>query len=117
MIDCATLPFEVAWRDLKRRSTTLWRLLLACLPVFAFAFVLGTLLLDEWWLYPLVALVWLAAIGWAGLRMASFACPGCGGAFFENWYFFKPLRRACAQCNLPRGATHEAPPAPTASQH
>jgi len=105
----ATLSQEAAWRDLKRRSTTLWRLLAACLPVFVVAYVLG-LLLAQRWLYPAVAIAWLAAIGWAGVRMASFACPGCGGVFFENWYYLKPLRRACAACNLPRGA-------PAASQH
>jgi hypothetical protein len=106
----ATLPPEAAWRDLKRRSAILWRLLAACLPVFFVAYVLG-LALAQQWLYPLVALAWLAVIGWAGHRMAGFACPGCGGAFFENWYFLKPLRRRCAQCSLPRGAAKDAAPA------
>ena len=103
----ARLSPEAAWRDLKRRSAVLWRLLSACLPVFALAYVLG-LVLELPWLYPVVALAWLAAIGRAGARMAAFACPGCGGAFFENWYFFKPLRRACARCSLPRGAARDA---------
>jgi hypothetical protein len=98
-----------AWRDLGLRSATLWRLLGACLPVFVVAYALG-LLLEQPWLYPVAALAWLAAIGWAGARMAGFACPRCAGAFFETWYFFKPLRRACARCGLPRGA-------PTAAQH
>ena len=106
----ATLSPEAAWRELERRSATLWRLLAACFPVFFAAYVLGLVLVEKW-LYPLVALAWLAAIGWAGYRMASFACPGCGGVFFENWYFFKPLRRKCAQCSLPRGATKDAAPA------
>ncbi len=109
----ATLPPQAAWRDLGRRSATLWRLLAACLPVFIAAWVLGFVLVREW-IFPAVAIAWLAAIGWAGLRMASFACPRCGGAFFENWYYFKPLRRACARCDLPRGAT-AVPQA--ASQH
>ena len=104
----ATLPPEAAWRDLNRRSTALWRLLFTCLPVFAVTWVLGLLFVQPW-LYPLVALAWLGAIGWAGVRMAKFACPGCGRAFFETWYFFKPLRRACAHCSLLRGATANAP--------
>jgi hypothetical protein len=112
----ATLPSEAAWRDLARRSTLLWRLLAACLPVFFVAYVIG-LWLAQPWLYPVVALAWLGAIGRVGARMAGFACPGCGGAFFENWYFFKPLRRRCARCNLPRGATTDAPAAPDASRH
>jgi hypothetical protein len=103
----ASLSPEAAWRDLKRRSTMLWRLLSACLPVFALAYVLGLVLVQPW-LYPLIAIGWLAAIGWAGGRMARFACPGCGEAFYENWYFFKPLRRACAHCELPRGAARDA---------
>jgi hypothetical protein len=100
----ATLSSEAAWHDLKRRSTKLWRLVSACLPVFALAYVLG-LVLAQSWIYPVAALAWLAAIGWAGLQMAGFACPGCGGLFFENWYFFKPLRRQCARCGLPKAET------------
>jgi hypothetical protein len=99
----ASLPPEAAWRDLERRSAMLWRLLAACLPVFFVAYVLG-LLLAQPWLYPVVALAWLTGVGWAGVRMAGFACPGCGGVFFENWYFLKPLRRNCARCGLARGS-------------
>jgi hypothetical protein len=106
----ATLPPEAAWRDLKRRSTILWCLLATSLPVFAAAYALG-LVLGQPWLYPVVALAWLAAIGRAGRKMASFACPGCGESFFETWYFLKPLRSRCAHCNLPRGATQDAAPA------
>lgn len=94
---------DAAWDGLRLRSATLRRLLYACLPVLVVAYVLG-LVLGQPWLYPLAMIAWLAAIGWAGVRMARFACPRCGGAFFETWYFFKPLRRACAQCGLPRAA-------------
>jgi hypothetical protein len=99
-----TLSFEAAWRDLDRRSTTLWVLLFGCLPgVLVLAYLVNDLLLQD---APIlfVALAWMAAIAWAGGRMASFACPRCGGVFFENWYFFKPLRRGCAHCNLQRWA-------------
>jgi hypothetical protein len=99
-----TRSSEAAWRVLQRKSTTLWRLLAACLPVFFVAYVLG-LVLAQPWLYPVAALAWLAAIGWAGVQVASFVCPGCGGLFFENWYFFKPLRRHCARCGLPKAGT------------
>ncbi len=99
---------DAAWRDLDRRSARLWLLLSACLPVLLVAYVLD-LLLAQRWLYPVVALGWLAAVGWAGYRMASFACPQCRGPFFENWYFFKPLRRKCSQCSLARGAPSPAP--------
>ena len=98
----ATPAAEAAWRDLKRKSTTLWRLLFAGLPVFAVAYALG-LVFAQPWMYPVVAAAWLGATAWAGRRMASFACPGCGGLFFESWIFLKPLRSRCAQCNLPRG--------------
>jgi hypothetical protein len=94
---------DAAWGELRLMSATLRRLLYACVPVFALAYVLGLVLLQPW-LYPLAMIAWLAAIGWAGARMARFACPRCGGAFFETWYFFKPLRRACAGCGLPREA-------------
>jgi hypothetical protein len=94
---------DAAWGDLRLKSAALRRLLYACLPVFALAYVLG-FVLGQPWLYPLAMIVWLAAVGWAGVRMARFACPRCGGAFFETWYFFKPLRRACARCDLPRVA-------------
>jgi ribosomal protein S27AE len=43
--------------------------------------------------------------------MASFACPRCSKAFFENWYFFKPLRQNCAHCSLTRWAKEMPPPA------
>ncbi len=104
-----SLSFETAWRDLKRRSTILWLLLFGCIPgVLLLAYLLNDLLLQD---APIlaVALVWMAAIAWAGSRMASFACPRCSGAYFENWYFFKPLRRSCAHCSLPRWAK-AAPP-------
>jgi hypothetical protein len=105
------LAFEPAWRDLDRRSRVLWRLLFAWLPgVFLFAYLLNTLLPLEVTSFSVVGLAWMGAIAWAGFRMASFACPRCGAAFFENWYFFKPLRKSCAHCNLARSAKDDAPP-------
>ena len=106
-----SLSFEAAWRDLNRRSTILWLLLFGCIPgVLLLAYLLNDLLLQD---APIlfVALAWMAAIAWAGSRMASFVCPRCSGAFFENWYFFKPLRRACFHCNLPRQAKDMTPKA------
>jgi ribosomal protein S27AE len=47
--------------------------------------------------------------------MASFACPRCSGAFFENWYFFKPLRQNCAHCSLTKWAKEVPPRAATGS--
>jgi len=96
--------FEAAWRDLNRRSTILWLLLFGCIPGMSLlAYLLNDLLLQD---APIlvVALAWMIAIAWAGSRMASFGCPRCSGVFFENWYFFKPLRRGCTHCNLPRWA-------------
>lgn len=105
------LSFEPAWRDLKRRSRILWFLLSACIPgVFLLAYVLNTLLSQNA-SFPVVGIAWMAAIAWAGFRMASFACPRCGQAYFENWYFFKPLRNSCAHCSLMRWAKDDAPPA------
>jgi len=104
-----SLSFEPAWRDLKRRSTVLWLLLFACIPgMFLLAYLLNDLLHQEA-PFPVVALAWMAPIAWAGSRMAAFACPRCSGAFFENWYFFKPLRSSCAHCNLPRWAKNTPP--------
>jgi len=85
-------------------------LYLGCIPgLFLLAFLLNDLLLQE---APILvfALAWMAAIAWAGRRMVGFACPRCGRAFFENWYFFKPLRQKCAHCSLARWAK-EMPPA------
>jgi hypothetical protein len=104
------LAFEPAWRDLQHRSRVLWLALFACLPgVFLLAYVLNTLLQQDA-SFPVVGLAWMGAIAWAGVRVASFACPRCGRAFFENWYFFKPLRSSCAHCNLARGAKNDALP-------
>ena len=106
------LSFETAWRDLKRRSTILWLLLFGGIPgTFLFAYLLNDLLLQDASILA-VALAWMAAIAWAGGRMASFACPRCSRAFFENWYFFKPLRRSCAHCSLLRCAKDIPPAAP-----
>ena len=103
------LTFEAAWRDLERRSRVLWLLLFACIPgVFLFAYLFNSLLQQDA-SFPVVGIVWMAAIGWAGFRMATFACPRCGAAFFENWYFFKPLRGNCAHCDLVRWAKDETP--------
>ena len=107
-----SLSFEPAWRDLGRRSAILWLLLFGCIPgMFLLAYLLNDLLLQDA-PFPVVALAWMAAVIWAGNRMAGFACPRCSRAFFENWYFFKPLRRSCAHCNLPRWAK-DMPPAAT----
>ena len=111
----ASLSFDAAWRDLNHRSATLWFLLFGCIPgMFLLAYVLNDLLLQGAPLL-LVALAWMTAVAWAGSRMASFVCPRCCRAFFENWYFFKPLRRSCAYCSLTRGAKDMAPPAATGS--
>jgi hypothetical protein len=101
---------EAAWRDLNRRSAILWWLYLGCIPgMFLFSYLLNGLVFQRA-PFLFVGLAWMAAIAWAGSRMASFACPGCGRAFFENWYFFKPLRQRCAHCSLARSAK-EMPPA------
>jgi hypothetical protein len=104
---------EAAWRDLKHRSTILWLLLFGCIPGMSLvAYLLNDLLLQEA-PFLVVALAWMAAIAWAGSRMASFACPRCSRAFFENWYFFKPLRQNCAHCSLTRWAKEMPPSAAT----
>jgi hypothetical protein len=108
-------PHDAAWRELGLMSARLWRLLAMSLPVFALGYALG-FVLSQAWIYPLVALAWLALVGRAGKQMAGFACPACGGAFFETWYFFKPLRSRCAQCGAPRGSAKDAPRAPTAAR-
>jgi hypothetical protein len=103
------LSFEAAWRDLDRRSAILWFLLFGCIPgIFFLGYVLNDLLQQD---APILAvgLAWMAGIAWAGSRMASFACPRCSRAFYENWYFFKPLRRSCAYCSLQRRAKDQPP--------
>jgi hypothetical protein len=98
------LAFEAAWRDLERRSRMLWLLLGAYLPgTFLLAWVIN-MLFPQHTSLPLVGAAWMAAIGWVGFHMARFACPRCGATFFENWYFFKPLRNTCAHCDLARPA-------------
>jgi hypothetical protein len=107
-----TLSFDAAWRDLDRRSAILWFLLFGCIPgVFFLRYLLNDLLQQD---APTLAVVlaWMVGIAWAGVRMASFACPRCSKAFFENWYFFKPLRRNCAFCSLQRRAK-DLPPVAT----
>jgi ribosomal protein S27AE len=107
--------FEAAWRDLNRRSTILWLLFFGCIPgMFLLAYLLNDLLRQEASFF-VVALAWMGAIAWAGSRMASFACPRCSGAFFENWYFFKPLRQNCAHCSLTKWAKEVPPRAATGS--
>jgi hypothetical protein len=104
---------DAAWRDLNRRSTILWLLFFGCIPgMFLLAYLLNDLLLQEAPFF-VVAIAWMGAIAWAGSRMASFACPRCSRAFFENWYFFKPLRRNCAHCSLTKWAKEMSPPAAT----
>ena len=107
-----SVSFEAAWRDLNRRSAILWLLFFGCIP--------GMLLLvdplsdlffrDGPFLVLVVALAWMPAIAWAGSRMASFICPRCTRAFFEDRYFFWPLKRGCAHCHLPKWAK-DIPPA------
>src|SRR4030081_743535 len=100
----ASLSFDAAWRDLNRRSATLWFLLFSCIPgMFLLAYLLNDLLLQAPPLF-LFALPWLPPVARVGSRMATFVCPRCSRAFFENSYFFKPLRRSCAYCSLTRGA-------------
>ena len=92
------LALEAAWRE------ALW-----LIKDGICTYLLNTLLQQDA-SFPVVGLVWMAAIAWAGYRMASFACPRCGAAFFETWYFFKPLRSSCAHCDLARWAKDNAPP-------
>ncbi|HEY6240829.1 MAG TPA: hypothetical protein VIW78_08320 [Burkholderiales bacterium] len=106
----ASPSFDAAWRDLDRKSSTLWMLLFGCIPgIFLLAYLLNDLLLQDV-PFLIVGPVWMIAIAWAGIRMARFACPRCNKPFFENWYFFKPLRQNCAHCQLPRWAK-QTPPA------
>ena len=106
---------EAAWRDLNRRSKILWLLFFGFIPgMFLFSYLLNDRLLQGAPFF-VVALAWMGAIAWAGSRMASFACPRCSRAFFENWYFFKPLRQNCAHCSLTRRAKEVPPAASTGS--
>ncbi len=95
---------DEAWRSLRRDSRILWWLLAASLPGIFVVFLL--LLLDgvlrQGAVLPLVTLLFVAAIGVAGLRVARFACPRCGKPYFETWYFFQLLRRECVHCHLRR---------------
>jgi hypothetical protein len=96
--------FDAAWRELNRKSATLWLLLFGCVPaMFLLAYLRNDLLFPEE-AFLVIALAWLPAIAWAGCRMARFACPRCARAFFEDWHFFWPLKRSCAHCKLPRRA-------------
>ena len=105
-----SVTFDAAWRTLNRRFRVLWLLLLGSLPgVFLLAYLLNDLLQQDASL-AVIGLIWMTAIGWAGLQVASFACPRCGRAFFESWYFFKPLRLSCAHCDLRRDAKNIPPP-------
>jgi hypothetical protein len=106
--ESSVLPGE-AWRDLRRRSRFLWQVLFASLPgIFLFSWLLDGALRQSL-LLPLVTLAFVTAIGVAGLRVARFACPGCGKPFFENWYFLKLLRIECAYCGLARESGEPAP--------
>jgi hypothetical protein len=93
---------DEAWRGLRRRSRVLWWLLLASLPGMALFSWLLDGAVKQSLLWPLVTLAFVAAIGVAGLRMASFVCPRCGQRYFEKWYFFKPLSSECMHCGLKR---------------
>lgn len=98
-----------AWRDLRRRFRLLWILLLASLPgTFIFALLQDRVPRDA--ALAAIGLLWAAAIARAGWRIARFACPRCGLAFFENWVFLKILRDRCAHCELPRNAAELTPP-------
>ena len=93
---------DEAWCALRRRSRLLWWVLLSSVPgIFLFAWLLDGVLRPGA-LVPLLTLAFLTAIGVAGLRVASFACPRCGKPFFETWYFFQLLRSECAYCGLRR---------------
>jgi hypothetical protein len=98
------VSFEAAWRDLNRRSAILWLLLFGCVPgmLLLVAPLSDLFFRDGPFLVLVVALAWMPAIAWAGSRMASFACPRCARAFFEDRHFFWPLSRGCAHCQLPR---------------
>jgi hypothetical protein len=98
------LSFEAAWRDLNRRSAILWLLFFCCIPgILLLVYPLSNLFSQDG-PFLVLALAWMPAIAWAGSRMASFVCPRCIGAFFDDRYFFWPLRRACAHCHLARWA-------------
>ncbi len=107
-----SVSFEAAWRDLNRRSAILWLLLFGCIPgILLLVDPLSDLFFrDGPFLVFVVALAWMPAIAWAGSRMASFICPRCTRVFFEDRYFFWPLKRGCAHCHLPKWAK-DIPPA------
>ena len=105
----ASTSVDESWLALKGQFRVLWILLLGGLPgVFLLAYLASALFKQDA-ILPGIALIWMAVTAWAGVRVASFACPRCGKAFFENWYFFKMLRSQCAYCGLERGARKIAP--------
>lgn len=100
---------DAPWSVLRCRTRLLWWMLFASLPgMFLFTWLLDGAI-PQRLSWPLVTFAFVAAIGVAGLRVARFACPRCGKPFFENWYFFKPLRAECAHCGLARESGIPAP--------
>src|SRR5262245_61993257 len=91
---------DEAWRVLRHRSRLLWLLLFASLPAIAVLSWLLDSAFGQSRLSYLVTLAFVTAIGVAGLRVASFACPRCGRPYFESWYFFQLLRKEIGRAHV-----------------
>ena len=97
------------WRRYKKARNTLWLVFLSYLPgVPLVAWGVSKVVRRESSeLWVPVALVWMAALVLATLRVYRWRCPKCeksfSGPYFGNKGF---LARKCVHCGLPKYAAH-----------
>ena len=50
-----------------------------------------------------VALLWVVAVIFTGVRWSGLRCPRCDAPFFRGRLLWRPFAQQCGNCGLPKG--------------
>jgi hypothetical protein len=107
--------YSGAWRDLRKRTITLWVVFFSYLPGvaflnFAFGPSLATLTgIKQNNVALMIALCWMIAFAISGFRLWLFRCPSCGKMFFSGSRWENPFAWKCMHCGLPKWTREDQP--------
>lgn len=94
--------YAQAWQDYRRRIRNFFIAWLGgFVAVAATIVVISALDVPDWTFMPL-AVAWMTAFAWAGVRLQQFPCPRCREPFFRKPLSYWPFSHECRHCSLPK---------------
>ena len=102
----STPSYEAQWNEYRKRRLVFVLLAATYIPAqFVISLPLSRALGSDS-VIPIVAVLWIAAFGVAGMRLSRWPCPRCGKPFHLTQRRYKSFARKCVHCGLPKWSTN-----------